>query len=163
MAPLAAYFEVHTASGCSSSPPIAWSPIPTPTFRAKSGKRACATFGVRCIDPSFENATYLLGRSYLRQGRTKQGQRLISFYAQISSHLQTYVHAEERVRFHRNSPDAHLAVAQLDLLSGYYPKAIVEFKRVLALRPGDAAARAGLRKALAAARVSPDAGSQARR
>ncbi|HZT43573.1 MAG TPA: tetratricopeptide repeat protein, partial [Chthonomonadaceae bacterium] len=47
------------------------------------------------LDPSFENATYLLGRSYLRQGRTKQGQRLISFYAQISSHLQTYVHAEE--------------------------------------------------------------------
>jgi tetratricopeptide (TPR) repeat protein len=102
------------------------------------------------LDPGFENATYLLGQHYVRSGKTAEGQRLITFYTESTRHLETYVHAEEAVRTHPADADAHLAVARLDMLSHYFPEAIVEFKEVLSLRPNDTTARQGLRNALAA-------------
>jgi tetratricopeptide (TPR) repeat protein len=99
-------------------------------------------------DPTFENASLALGRLYLRLGRTNEGERLIQFYKTINTNMQAYSQAHERVRKQYKDPGAHLEVALLDVKANRLPESILEFRRVLALRPNDPRAKQGLKQAL---------------
>lgn len=102
------------------------------------------------LDPTFEKISYVLGQIYVRQGRRQEGARLLEFYDGITRNTQAYGAARSQLQLQPDDPSALRAVAAWDLRLQAYSQAIMEYKRLLALRPADAAARAGLSKALLA-------------
>jgi tetratricopeptide (TPR) repeat protein len=100
------------------------------------------------LDPTFENVAFALGQLYLRQGRTAEGTRLVNFHARVKRNTQDYLRAYEILRANRNDPNAHLSVARWNMKTHNYPVAVVEFRRILELRPQEREARQGLRAAL---------------
>ena len=81
----------------------------------------------------------------------------MKFYTTLSANTQAFSLARQKAQEHPLDPAAHLAVAGWFVRTGIYPKAIMEYKRVLELRPADSAAKAGLRKALLAAKRRTEA------
>jgi predicted Zn-dependent protease len=103
------------------------------------------------LQPSFENVSLALGRLYLRQGKTQEGERLVHFYREIQHNSADYSFARELLEQNLNDAAAHARVAGWYMRLKEYPNAIMEWKRVLELRPGDASARQQLSTALLAA------------
>ncbi|MCW3095713.1 MAG: Tetratricopeptide repeat [Chthonomonadaceae bacterium] len=102
------------------------------------------------LQPSFENVSMALGRLYLKQGKTQEGERLVRFYQEIKKNSGDYSFARELLAQHPNDATAHARVAGWHMRLKEYPNAIIEWKRVLELRPGDASARQQLITALLA-------------
>lgn len=103
---------------------------------------------VRSKVPDFEKTRLLLGQIYVRQGNKQKGQALLEEYHRDHV-LDDSV--EREILCVANAPDdaaAHLSLGKHYQQRGDLVRAIVEFKRVLELRPGDPDARASLTGAL---------------
>ncbi len=108
-------------------------------------------------EPNFESVAYSLGQLYIRSGRTQEGAKLIAFHTQVDKNTTAFSNAREGVGVSPLSPEAHRKVAEWYTRLGAYPKAIVEYRRILELRPGDQAAKLALRKALIATHRNSEA------
>lgn len=102
------------------------------------------------LQPSFENVSIALGRLYLKKGKTQEGERLVHFYQEIKKNSADYSFARELLPQHPNDAAAHARVAGWYMRLKEYPNAVMEWKRVLEMRPGDASARQQLIAALKA-------------
>lgn len=102
------------------------------------------------LQPSFENVSMALGRLYVRQGKTKEGERLLHFYQEIKQNSADFSFARELVAQHPNDADAHAKVAAWYSRLRENSNAVLEWKKVLELRPGDTVARQQLSTALSA-------------
>ena len=102
------------------------------------------------LQPSFENVSMALGRLYMRQGKKQEGERLVHFYQEIKQNSADHALARELLAQHPNAAAAHARVAEWYTRLKEYPNAVIEWKRVLELRPGDASARRQLIATLSA-------------
>ncbi len=102
------------------------------------------------LQPSFENVSMALGRLYLRQGKKQDGERLVHFYQEIKQNSADYSLTRELLAQHPDDAKAHAKVAGWYMRMKEYQNAIMEWKKVLELRPGDATARRQLITALSA-------------
>lgn len=99
-------------------------------------------------DAGYSNVLWHLGRTYLRQGRTAEGRKLLAAFRQMDASTSAYETALARLAARPHDPDVHARLARLHLLADELPQAIVELRRVLELRPGDPTARRDLAAAL---------------
>jgi Flp pilus assembly protein TadD len=99
-------------------------------------------------EPTDPNTMLLLGQLLIQQGRAEEGRKLIAERASLTKAAEDRSRAGLNVTLKPHSPDAHLQLGQDYLAGGDYPRAIVEFKRVLELRPQDREARSLLARAL---------------
>lgn len=99
-------------------------------------------------DPSFEKVALLLGQVRVQQGQTAEGQKLMDAYKRANQSAQQETQLSLKVMLKPDSPEAHRAIGQRYLADGNTPRAIVEFKRVLVLKPNDATTRELLIRAL---------------
>jgi cytochrome c-type biogenesis protein CcmH/NrfG len=102
------------------------------------------------LQPATEDVAFALGRLYLRQDRKEMGERYVSFYRQIRKNSIEYDAAYSRVRNNPDNAEALLHLADWEARIHAYPRAIMDYRRVQEMRPGDARARNGLYKALMA-------------
>ena len=102
------------------------------------------------LQPAFENVSMALGRLYMRHGKKQEGERLVHFYQEIKQNSADYSFARELLAQHPNDASAHAKVAAWHMRLKEYPNAVIEWKRVLELRPGDASARQQLITTLSA-------------
>src|SRR5262249_12371816 len=93
------------------------------------------------IQPTSENVSLALGRIYIRQGTTQEGQRWVHFYQEIRWNSSEYSFPRELLQQHPNDAAPHARVGRWYMRLKEYPNAIIEWNRVLELRPGDASAR----------------------
>jgi tetratricopeptide (TPR) repeat protein len=102
-------------------------------------------------DPTFEKVGLLLGQLRTQQGQAAEGQKLVDAYTRANSVTEQQSRIALNVMLKPNSPEAHLALGRSYLDGGNPSRAIVELKRALELKPGDAATRDLLVHALRAA------------
>lgn len=116
---------------------------------------------IRAQDPGVDQTLLLLGQLYRQQGQAARGAELEKQFARYHAAADTFSHLSLRVSSQPRNADAHLALGRYYQQQGNTPRALVELKRTLELRPGDAEARRLLIQALQAAGRSAEAGSVA--
>lgn len=112
---------------------------------------------IRSKAPEFEKTGLLLGQFYIREGKKQEGRNLLENYHK--EHALDEVVAREimRVADTPNDAQAHRSLGRHYQQQDNPARAIVEFKRVLELSPGDPDARALLVRALRQAGRSAEA------
>jgi len=103
---------------------------------------------VAAADKHYSNVLWHLGKLYIRQGRAAEGQKLLKTYQTLDLNTHGYETALIRLESRPNDAGLHYQLAQFHLDAEEFPQAIVELRRVLLLRPGDARARQALIAAL---------------
>ncbi len=90
---------------------------------------------VAAADAGFSNVLWHLGRFYLRQGRVAEGKKLVHVFESMHANALAFETALEQLEARPQDPALHHRLAGFHLQSGELPQAIVELRRVLALRP----------------------------
>ncbi len=102
-------------------------------------------------DIRFESVAMDLGRIYQRSTDPRhraEGARLLKLYSEIEANGRDFSLANETLRNHPSSPDAHVKMAQWYARLGQYAPAIVEIRMALQLRPNHPDLRHMLARAL---------------
>jgi tetratricopeptide (TPR) repeat protein len=99
-------------------------------------------------DAQYSNVLWQLGRLYIQQGRGEEGRKMVRMYETLDANASAFETALSRLESRPDNADLHAQLAQSHLGADELPQAIVEFRRVLELRPNDARARQGLITAL---------------
>jgi Flp pilus assembly protein TadD len=100
------------------------------------------------MDAQYSHVLWHLGRIYLRQGRTEEGQKLLKRFRKMDANTGAYETALLQLSGRPNDPALHYTIAGFHLAADELPQAVVELRRVLELKPGDARARQDLIAAL---------------
>lgn len=102
-------------------------------------------------NPNLEKIGFLLGQLRIQQGHAAEGQKLLDAYTHATAGRERQSRLALNVMLKPDSPEAHFALGKNYLEGGNAPRAIVELKRALELKPGDTATRDLLTRALQAA------------
>lgn len=112
---------------------------------------------VHARTPEFEKTSLLLGQMYIRRGEKQKGQRLLDEYRRVHALDERMERTILRVADTPNDAQAHRSLGKYYQQQDNPARAVVEFKRVLELSPGDPDARALLVRALRQAGRSAEA------
>jgi tetratricopeptide (TPR) repeat protein len=91
--------------------------------------------------PDYEAVAYHLGRISQKRGDTQRATAFTREYQQVLSLRAAVRDAESALRLEMNSPERHLQVARAALAAGEAPRAVLECRTALRLKPGDPSAR----------------------
>jgi Flp pilus assembly protein TadD len=99
-------------------------------------------------DAQYSNVLWHLGRLYIQQRRTEEGQKLLKLYARMDANASDYETLLKRLETRPDDISLHYRLARAHQAADELPQATVEFRRVLQLRPAHPAARKDLAAAL---------------
>jgi Flp pilus assembly protein TadD len=99
-------------------------------------------------DAQYSNVLWHLGRLYVRQGRREEGRSLLATFRTMDARTSAFETTLARLEARPDDPALHARLARFRQEAGEWPYAIVEWRRVLELRPNDRAARRELAAAL---------------
>jgi protein O-GlcNAc transferase len=112
---------------------------------------------VRALDSRFDQTLMHLGQLYAQTGQTEKGKQLLAEYDQNRAASEMLSRLTLHVASKPNDANAHRELGRYYQRGGSLARAIVEFKRVLELKPGDKETRRLLALALKDAGRSAEA------
>lgn len=100
------------------------------------------------IERTYSNALWYLGRTEIKQNLKSQGEQHLKEYQQLNAKTDAFETALARLKAQPKSPEAHFQAGLLQLEAEDFPRAIVEFRQALQLKPRDVKIKQTLADAL---------------